>query len=362
MRSVLSSVAVVLVSTALAVLAAEGALRLLDRDRVEVPPGGNHPRFLFVENAVTGYTLRPGFTGEMVNPHGDFRIPVAVDSLGNRRTSAVESSPGLVILGLGDSFTYGEGVPADSTYLARLQSSCARSGIRTRVVLGGVPGYSAQQMLDRFRVLTSAAPPPDITVLGLVPSAGDRLDDPFAYHEGFIVRSSYALQLVSVGDRLYRSGFRSSTLRRVDATLQDRSRFWRRLVGLLDGASRPGPRRPAPAPAPPPGAGRAGPPPNHPGMERVLRELSAHAGAIGTRLVVVFIDSPGESEAEAAAVCRELGVPYVRTIRSLRRFADETGNAIAFVHDDHWTAAAHGHVHERLRERLEELGWIPAAS
>src|SRR6478672_7956493 len=71
--------------------------------------GGNHPRFLFQPDPLSGYTLRPGFHGEEVSRGREFQVPVTVDGRG-LRIQPHPAPPGPGVLAVGDSITFGEGV------------------------------------------------------------------------------------------------------------------------------------------------------------------------------------------------------------------------------------------------------------
>src|SRR5262245_4100328 len=102
--------------------------------------GGNHPRFLFQTDAESGYTLRPGFRGREIAPGDEFDVAAVIDRRG-MRDHPHTAPPAPSVLTLGDSMTFGEGVPAAATWPAWLERSAG-----VRVYNAGVPGYSSGQM------------------------------------------------------------------------------------------------------------------------------------------------------------------------------------------------------------------------
>ncbi|HEX6198916.1 MAG TPA: GDSL-type esterase/lipase family protein, partial [Thermoanaerobaculia bacterium] len=196
----LRKLALAAAAAVLALLAAEGALRLTgaaDAGRGAAwYAGGNHPRFLFAPDATTGYRLRPGFEGMDVAATGEFRVPVEIDGLGLRAGAGGGDRAGGV-LAVGDSLTFGEGVAAGETFAARLEDA-----LGVPVVNAGVPGYSSRQSAARARELLPRLRPR--LVLLTVAAEWDELrcPRPFVYHEGFIVGSGYRDRLHLVDGNL----------------------------------------------------------------------------------------------------------------------------------------------------------------
>lgn len=64
----------------------------------------------------------------------------------------LERTPGVVrVAALGDSSTFGLGLPVEATYCARLPGELAALGIRAEVINAGAEGYSVFQGLERYR-------------------------------------------------------------------------------------------------------------------------------------------------------------------------------------------------------------------
>jgi lysophospholipase L1-like esterase len=78
-----------------------------------------------------------------------------VNAAGYRGPEAsLEKRPGVLrIVTLGDSSTFGFGVPYEETYSAQLVELLAERGIAAEVLCGGVVGYSLRQGLERYRIV-----------------------------------------------------------------------------------------------------------------------------------------------------------------------------------------------------------------
>ncbi|HEY4572500.1 MAG TPA: GDSL-type esterase/lipase family protein, partial [Thermoanaerobaculia bacterium] len=151
--------------------------------------GGSHPRFLFQADAASGYALRPGFRGEEIALSQEFKVPVAVDGQG-LRAQPHTAPPQPRVLAIGDSMTFGEGVPADATWPAALERT-----LGVRVDNAGVPGYNSAQMAGRLRrylpLLHSR-----VVVMLLSPTWDlGRCASPFVYKGGYIVGQGYVDRL-----------------------------------------------------------------------------------------------------------------------------------------------------------------------
>src|SRR6476661_7241380 len=105
------------VSILLTLLLAEVALRLLGAGGSGRGSawfaGGNHPRFLFQADPLSGYALRPGFQGRQISRSGEFDVAVAVDAQG-LRAQPHPAPPSPRLLAVRDSITFREGVPPDA--------------------------------------------------------------------------------------------------------------------------------------------------------------------------------------------------------------------------------------------------------
>jgi hypothetical protein len=331
------------VSIAVTLLFAEGALRLLGAGAVgQGSPwfaGGNHPRFLFQPDPESGYTLRPGFRGHEIAPGDEFDVPVAIDTRGLRdHPHAAPPSP--AVLTLGDSMTFGEGVPADRSYSAVLERE---SGVR--VVNAGVPGYSSRQMLVRLRRLLPSLRPA-MVVMALSPLWDrQRCAAPFIYKEGYIVAPGYADRLVLLDGNLYLKDTRLPLFGSATAYAKRYSALGRLALPALAGGARailhPSRKQEPTALAE---------------LEPIARNVAAAwhlAESFGGRFLAVLLDDRGEDFRHDRTLLerrlRHHQVPYIAA-DDLLPGAD--WEHLRFAHDGHWNAAGHEAVGRALAPRL----------
>jgi hypothetical protein len=324
-------------------LFAEAALRLLGFGATgRGSPwfaGGNHPRFLFQADSESGYTLRPGFSGREVAPNNEFDVPAVIDGRGLRdHHHAAPTSPSA--LAVGDSITFGEGVPAAGSYSAVLERE---TGVR--VYNAGVPGYSSGQMLVRLRRLLPALRPA-LVVMTLSPLWDrQRCATPFVYKDGYIVAQGYADRLVLLDGNLYLKETRLPVLGSATAYAERYSALMRLALPTLAGGARALLRRSQGEGTPSPAA-----------YERTIdhlesaRRLTAGAGA---RFLAVFIDDRGEDFRRDRTVIQKAlgkrGIPCV-AVNQLLPKAD--WKRLRFPRDGHWNAAGHEAVGRALAPRL----------
>jgi lysophospholipase L1-like esterase len=136
------------------------ALRDVSARRVEV-----HPRGLYRMDGESCWTLAPGFAGRFVRPA--FDVFVRANRRGLRDHEPVEKAPGTFrVLGLGDSFAFGWGVPLEASFFKRLERlpDASRPGRSREVVTAGIPGYGTWEALQLLR---SVGPlyAPDLVIL-----------------------------------------------------------------------------------------------------------------------------------------------------------------------------------------------------
>jgi lysophospholipase L1-like esterase len=172
-RACLPPLVLASVGLALALVVGEAAARLLpplarrvatlraaSEPRVEV-----HPRGLYRVEGESHWTLSPGFAGRFVRPA--FDVEVRANRLGLRDREPGPKTPGTFrILGLGDSFAFGWGVPAEACFLERLEAllDASRPGVAHEVLNAGIPGYGTY---EARRMLQSVGPAwgPDLVLL-----------------------------------------------------------------------------------------------------------------------------------------------------------------------------------------------------
>jgi lysophospholipase L1-like esterase len=330
------------VSLLLTLLLAEAALRILGIGSTGRGSswfaGGNHPRFLFQPDPASGYTLRPGFHGEEISLGREFDVPVAVDGQGLRVQPHTASS-GPRVLTVGDSITFGEGVPAGSTYSAVLEKT-----LGARVDNAGVPGYSSAQMLGRLRRYLPALRP-DVVVMTLSPLWDrQRCASPFVYKDGYIVGQGYADRLVLLDGNLYLRETRLPVLGTAAAYAERYSNLARLALPALAGAARKVTRHPEERPS---AAADLEP------TARNLQEARQLANRFGSRFLAVLIDDRGadfhRDRQRLQARLQELGIPWVAAddlVPSAR------WPRLRYPLDTHWNAAGHQAIGVALAPRI----------
>lgn len=133
------NLALVILSTLLALLISEAALRSLGHAPMYVSP--ERDRF-WKYDALLGWTHRPGQQGTFTTPQ--FQTTVSINSHGLRdREYSYERLQGTGrILILGDSFAWGYGVEESQRFSELLEAN-----LDVEVINGGVSGYSTDQEL-----------------------------------------------------------------------------------------------------------------------------------------------------------------------------------------------------------------------
>lgn len=299
--------------------------------------GGNHPRFLFQEDPASGYALRPGFRGEEIAASGEFHAPVAIDGLGMR--SQPQPPPGPeAVLAVGDSMTFGEGVPPAATWTTQLAE---RLGVQ--VWNGGVPGYNSAQMAAHARRLAAALHPALVLMVFLPQWDLGRCTHPFVYRDGYIVSQSYVDRLTLVDGNLYASMTRLPVLGRLTAYAQGYSNLGRLLLPRLHD-------RIEPAKVARDDAEMEHEREDWAACRAAIVGLRDELAASGSRLVVVFIESTTQANRRDARFARAAleaqGVEVLRLDSLLPASLDR--EAIVYRTDRHWNTRGHAAVADAL--------------
>lgn len=335
------------VSILITLLFAEIALRILGVGAIgrgsDWFAGGNHPRFLFQPDAASGYALRPGFQGEEISRGKEFDVPVAIDGQG-LRVQPHTAPPQTGVLTVGDSMTFGEGVPAGSTYSAVLERA-----LGVRVDNAGVPGYSSAQMLGRLRRYLPLLHP-QVVVMTLSPTWDiGRCDSPFVYKDGYIVGQEYADRLVLLDGNLYLRETRLPVLGTATAYAERYSNLARLALPALAGAARKAllhHREEGPS-----AAADLEP------TARNLQEAQRLTSQAGARFLAVMVDDRGADFRHdrhlLQARLRELGVPWVAADNQL--VPRGRWKQLRYPIDTHWNAAGHQAVGEALAPWIKPL-------
>jgi lysophospholipase L1-like esterase len=111
---------------------------------------------MFVEDAAQLWVPKPGVEVPYGAQHGE-----RINSLGLRGPErAAEAPPGVLrVLALGDSSTFGMGVPYPDTWCAQLEARLGEAGVPCEVLDGGVIGFTIEQGLERYEALGRALAP-----------------------------------------------------------------------------------------------------------------------------------------------------------------------------------------------------------
>lgn len=159
-RGAALSAVVVVVSFVVAEIALRIGEAVLDIS-IPAPMARPKPEIRYVRHPTRRFTLAPS---QQAFSYG---APATVDADGFRANGAPPPDSGAVVLAIGDSFTFGMGVPDSATWPARLERAlAARSRRPVRVINAGVISYTAEQEWTTIRELT-AERRPDLIVQAL---------------------------------------------------------------------------------------------------------------------------------------------------------------------------------------------------
>lgn len=157
--------------------------------------GGNLPQNLVIADKELGYTLNPSFNATEVEMHGDFVVEVTINLEGYRDFERNLSSCKMFIIGLGDSFTYGEGVMLNETYLALLEKQLndnnpSFNNYSICIIKAGVPGYGIHQMIALYEKIHDSYNP-KIVLLAYIEGDISRIQNGFVEFTGWTVAEAW---------------------------------------------------------------------------------------------------------------------------------------------------------------------------
>jgi hypothetical protein len=301
--------------------------------------GGNHPRNMVVADPDLGYRLQPGFRGRELNVLGDFDVPVVTNSLGLRDAERDYRGCGWSILGLGDSYTFGEGVSAEDTFLSQLERRLnqGRRDLRC-VVNAGVPGYGIHQISALYQRLGGQIPH-RVALLAVCQDNLERVKRGFAEFHGWVVFEELlpVLQSCPNGD-IFRE---KESLNGLYRQLYCHSEVFPWLMGrrTMNGV-RLGDAWPDKTLGPEPPSSRDA-------AATYLLAMKEMSVRIGAEMVVMEFDDHAE---QIERFCRANGIRY---------FAVPNPPLWSYEHDRHWNPAGHSAVAGLVFDYLKGEGLLP---
>jgi len=163
-KAILSNLALIGASTFLALGAVEVALRIIQPS----PPKMTHPQVEYIFVPCDPVTGRSGF--HYMKPNQDayhLDVPVSSNSLGIRNDEVSEEKhpSRRRILAIGDSHTFGYGVPERDSWPRLLNSKLVESGFADyEVVNGGIGALSLAQELELFKQRLMGVQPDHVVI------------------------------------------------------------------------------------------------------------------------------------------------------------------------------------------------------
>ncbi|MBN1461055.1 MAG: hypothetical protein JXA57_16120, partial [Armatimonadetes bacterium] len=159
-RETLRNLATLVIGILVAVVIAEGALRLIKgSSQVTKSRFGQIPHVTH-EGTFIPWTLEPGRVDRHIDPYGEFNTEFRINSLGLRDNEMPRAKPQgtFRILMLGDSMTVGWGVEAEETFSSRLEAllnetSQEASGADGLVPCEGVQGGAGESAARHYQTL-----------------------------------------------------------------------------------------------------------------------------------------------------------------------------------------------------------------
>ncbi|MDF0643550.1 MAG: SGNH/GDSL hydrolase family protein [Nitrospira sp.] len=294
-----------------------------------------------------GHELVPGFEG-----FGPLNVPIRINDLGFRDGEHASEKPADVvrILGLGDSFLFGWGVPEDQTFLRRLEQQLARrTGRRIETINAGVPGWGLNQYYI-YLTLMGRQLDPDLVVLAyfvddLNGPLAERLAPDLQYQQGLqykggIFHRSRLFNFMKSLSHLVREKNRSVRVGYLH-DLDLRREEWSKRPNYLMGSGDPGEQRR-----------------QIELLDRHLARLKERVDAAQATLVVLLI--PDISQLRHSEVqqvnhilfdtCRRLGIPFL-DMTPIFEQTDDPERFYLWPKDPHTNAAGHAEMATAL-ERL----------
>lgn len=116
---------------------------------------------MYAADKELGYINAANFTNEFISAGGEFKMLVKTNSRGERGPNVPIGENDFIILGLGDSFAFGQGVDFNETFFEIIENKLQENypGKNARVLNFGVGGYNNKQELLMAKRLSSEMSP-----------------------------------------------------------------------------------------------------------------------------------------------------------------------------------------------------------
>jgi lysophospholipase L1-like esterase len=326
-----------------------------------VPGSRVEPQHFYSKNNNLGWCLTKNFKGIVKTI--EFETRVDINSEGFRDYEYTENKKDGIyrIVGLGDSFTFGFGVPFEDTYLRVLekklnQSSCGQK--RYEIIKTGVPGYCLLQEFLFFKE-KGIHYNPDLVLIGF--DINDHIDsiEPFdTVYDGFLIKrdslkSPLLKERIFIYNNLQSIYLFSKTLR----IIKNKLFKTKEMKILSDEKVREKYKNQALSIT-----------------KRILKEMKELCEERGIDLFLFFIPHKSQIhpdiqkpiaysyyfenlESFLAEVCKREKIAYINMLPDFKR-ASEQGRQLYFNIDGHWNSEGHRLASELIYHRLKELQTI----
>lgn len=328
---------------------------------------GGYPPHLVMPNGTMRYTLTPGFIGNQI-VQGSSDVELKINRQGLRDHEREFPHAAEFIISVGDSFTFGHGVPFEETWLTLLENKIRAQAPQYDVVKAGVPGFGWRQYYWQYKRLAQDLNHHPLVIVGFTVDAGDRTKVGYEVKGGILVKRFYP-NLAVLDGLVYEKASRSEWINRMDAFLRTHSYFFRwfnqRLVSvyhrskkaILQWVERRGEK---PRSRSPEMEKETRPIPPLSEQEHIREALSVFdsieelAKTKQAKMLVLFISLPRiwDHEIEyCQKVLSEKGIPNL----DLSKYETPEWH---FAQDAHWNAFGSQQVAERVYEFIQEEGLL----
>ena len=136
-------------------------------------------------DAVLGWELEPNLEKTAKDTAGvEYSYLVETNSRGERGPETEILGSEFLVVGLGDSFTFGSGVDENKTFLRVLEKSLGEKGKDVKILNLGVGGYSTRQELDLLEIYLEKFGNVELAIIGFFSGNDvfDSLENPLDYN------------------------------------------------------------------------------------------------------------------------------------------------------------------------------------